>query len=434
MKIQKVLAQEILDSRGNPTVSATVLLQDGSIGWAAVPSGASTGKYEAVELRDSDLKRYSGQGVLKAVENINVKIAGTIIAMNAEDQEKIDQKMIEVDGTKNKANLGANAILAVSLAVARAEASSEKKPLYQYLSRFNPSHKEQFTMPIPQLNIMNGAKHANWLTDIQEYMILPIGAKSFADAMRMGVEVYHALRNELKALGYSVMIGDEGGYAPRVQSNEEPFERIVQAINKAEYIVGKDISIGIDCAASEYYKDEKYHLNKEGKTLSSDELLEFYKKLLARFPLVSLEDTFDQDDWQAWKKITAEKGNTVQIVGDDLLVTNIERIKIGVSEKAINAIIIKLNQIGTLSETISALLFAKQNKIMPIISHRSGETEDIFIADLAVAMDANQIKTGAPARGERTAKYNRLMMIEKELGEKATYAEFSFFNPGITTL
>ncbi len=434
MRIKAISALEILDSRGNPTLQTTVTLEDGTIGSAEIPSGASTGKYEAVELRDGDPKRYEGKGVLKAVENINTKIAGTISGMNAEDQEKVDQKMIELDGTKNKSNLGANAILSVSLAVARAETHAEKKPSYQYLTKFNPDHKEPYTMPIPQMNIMNGGKHANWATDIQEYMILPVGAKSEHDAIRMCVEVYHQLQKELKALGYAITVGDEGGFAPRLQSNEEPFVRIKQAIEKAGYISGKDFFLGVDPAASEFFHDGTYHLNKEGKTLTSDELLQFYQSLLQKYPITSFEDPFDQDDWQGFKKFNQLKGNKIQIVGDDLYTTNTDRLTLGIGEKATNAVLIKLNQIGTLTETIEAILLAKKNKMMIIVSHRSGDTEDPFIADFAVAMGANQIKTGAPDRSEHTVKYNRLITIEKELGEKAVYAEFPFFNPGIASL
>jgi len=434
MKIKMVSALEILDSRGNPTIASTVVLEDGSTGWAAVPSGASTGKYEAVELRDGDERRYAGQGVLKAVENVNTKIAGTITGMNAEEQEKIDQKMIEVDGTKNKANLGANAILSVSLAVARAEALAEKKPLYQYLTKFNPNHKEPYIMPIPQMNIMNGAKHANWATDIQEYMILPIAVGSEHEAIRMCSEIYHQLKRELKAVGYALTVGDEGGYAPRLQSNEEPFQRIQQAVEQAGYTFGKDIFLAVDAAASEFYQDQMYHLNKEGKIYTSEELLNFYQLLIQKYPIVSVEDPFDQDDWQGFKKINQLKGNKIQIVGDDLFVTNTERLKIGITEKATNSILIKLNQIGTLTETVQTILLARQNKMTSVVSHRSGETEDPFIADFTVGMGVGQIKTGAPARGERTAKYNRLIAIEKELGEKAVYAEFPFFNPGMTSL
>ncbi len=434
MKIKTISALEILDSRGNPTIASTVVLEDGSTGLASIPSGTSTGKYEAVELRDGDLKRYGGQGVLKAVENVNIKIAGTVVGMNAEEQENVDKKMIEVDGTKNKSNLGANAILSVSLAVARAEASAEKKPLYHYLTKFNPYHKDSYTMPIPQMNIMNGAKHANWATDIQEYMIFPVGAKSEQDAVRMCVEVYHQLQKELKALGYPVTVGDEGGYAPRVQSNEEPFQRIKQAVDQLGYIFGKDFLIGIDAAASEFFKEGMYHLNKEGKTLTVDELLNFYQLLLQKYPIASIEDPFDQDDWQGFKKLNQLKGDKIQIVGDDIYVTNIERLKMGIIEKATNSILIKLNQIGTLTETVQAILLARQNNMSSVVSHRSGETEDSFIADFTVAMGVGQIKAGAPARGERTAKYNRLLQIEKELGEIAVYAEFPFFNPGITSL
>lgn len=434
MKIKAVSAIEILDSRGNPTIQTTVTLENGTIGSAEIPSGASTGKYEAVELRDGDPKRYDGKGVLKAVENINIKIAGTISGMNAEDQEKIDQKMIELDGTKNKSNLGANAILSVSLAVARAQAHAEKKPSYQYLTKFNPHHKEPFTMPIPQMNIMNGGKHANWATDIQEFMILPVCAKSEHDAIRICVEVYHQLQKYLKALGYAITVGDEGGFAPLLQSNEEPFTRIKEAIERAGYIPGKDLFLGVDSAASEFFRDGFYHLNREGKTLTSSELLQFYQLLLQKYPIASFEDPFDQDDWQGFKKFRELKGDKIQIVGDDLYTTNTERINIGINEKATNAVLIKLNQIGTLTETVSAILLAKKNNLITIISHRSGDTEDPFIADFAVAMGANQIKTGAPNRSEHTVKYNRLIAIEKELGERAATAEFPFFNSGIISL
>ncbi len=434
MRIKTVSALEILDSRGNPTIQTTVILEDGTTGSAEIPSGASTGKYEAVELRDGDPKRYDGKGVLKALENINTKITGTISGMNAEDQEKIDQKMIELDGTKNKSNLGANAMLSVSLAVARAETHAEKKPSYQYLTKFNPDHKEPYIMPIPQMNIVNGGKHANWATDIQEYMILPVAAKSEHDAIRMCVEVFHQLQKELKALGYAITVGDEGGFAPRLQSNEEPFARIKQAIDKAGYIAGKDFFLGVDPAASEFFRDGSYHLNKEGKTLTSDELSNFYQSLLQKYPIASFEDPFDQDDWQGFKKFNQLKGDKIQIVGDDLYTTNAERLTIGINEKATNAVLIKLNQIGTLTETVNAILLAKKNQMVTIVSHRSGDTEDPFIADFAVAMGVNQIKTGAPDRSEHTAKYNRLITIEKELGEKAVYAEFPFFNPGIASL
>jgi enolase len=434
MRIKTVSAIEILDSRGNPTIQTTVVLEDGTTGAAEIPSGASTGKYEVVELRDGDPKRYEGKGVLKAVENINVKIAGTISGMNAEDQEKIDQKLIELDGTKNKSNLGANAILSASLAVARAQTHVEKKPSYQYLTKFNPEHKEPFILPIPQMNIMNGGRHANWATDIQEYMILPVAAKSEHDAIRMCVEVYHQLQKDLKALGYAVTVGDEGGFAPRLQSNEEPFARIKEAIEKAGYIAGKDFFLGVDSAASEFFRDGSYHLNREGKTLSGDDLLQFYQLLLQKYPIASFEDPFDQDDWLGFKKFRELKGNNIQIVGDDLYTTNTERIIMGINEKATNAVLIKLNQIGTLSETVKAILLAKKNNMMTIISHRSGDTEDPFIADFAVAMGTSQIKTGAPDRSEHTVKYNRLIAIEKELGERAVYAEFPFFNPGAASL
>ncbi len=434
MNISKIHALEILDSRGNPTVESTVILADGSAGSAKIPSGASAGSHEAIELRDHDPKRFSGNGVLKAVDNVNTKIAGVVTGMDAENQQEIDKKMIEVDGTKNKATLGANAILSVSLATARAQANSEKKPLYAYLSKFNPDHKDQYTMPIPQMNIMNGAKHANWATDIQEFIVMPVSASSTREAIRMGAEIYHCLGNELKALGYAITVGDEGGFAPQLQSNEEPFARIVQAIEKAGYVPGKDIFLGIDAAASEFYKDHRYHLNKEGKTLDSDQLIEWYQSLLPKYPIASYEDIFQEDDWKAWRKFTVLKGTVMQIIGDDLYATNRERLNQGIQEHSTNSILIKLNQIGTLTETIEAILLARKNNMTSVVSHRSGETEDPFIADFVVAMGTGQIKTGAPARSERVAKYNRLIQIEKELGEKASYAEFPFFNPGATTL
>jgi enolase len=426
MKILSVSALEILDSRSSPTVSTTVVLEDGSTGWAAVPSGASTGKYEAVELRDNDPKRYNGLGVLKAVNNVNTEIYQTIKRLDAEDQKKIDQTMIDLDGTENKAKLGANAILSVSLAVSRAQAQSEKKPLYQYLTMFNPDFKGIYTMPIPQLNIMNGGKHANWATDIQEFMIFPISAKTTTDAIRMGSEIYFQLKTLLKKNGYSINVGDEGGFAPLVKSNKEPFDLMLSAIRAAGYKPGVDVFLGVDGAASEFFLDGKYNLKKENKILTTIELVEFYKEICKTYPIISLEDIFDQDDWEGFKLMHDKVGNSMQIVGDDLYVTNIKRIQKGVDNKTTNSVLIKLNQIGTLTETIDAILLARKNNMTAIVSHRSGETEDTFIADLVLAMGTEQIKTGAPARSERTVKYNRLMAIEKELGEKAVYAKWPF--------
>lgn len=426
MKIKQIRANEILDSRGNPTLEAFVTLEDGSVGWAAVPSGASTGTYEAVELRDGDSKRYEGKGTLKAVANVEEKIAPAVIGLEAANQEKLDQTMIELDGTENKANLGANAILAVSLATARAEAVSEKKPLFEYLSKFNPDHQGVFTMPITQMNVMNGGKHANWSTDIQEYLLLPTGAPSVSEAIRMCAEVYHQLKGVLKAHSYATGVGDEGGYAPGFHSNEEPFQLMAEAIEKAGYILGKDIYFGIDSASSEFFEDGVYRLAKEGKTVDGQGLAEFYQNLRAKYPIISFEDIFAEDDWESFKNFTALVNNQAQIIGDDLYVTNIKRLQKGIENKATNSILIKLNQIGTLSETIKAILLARQNGLSAVVSHRSGETEDSFIADFVVAMGTGQIKTGAPCRSERVCKYNRLMQIEKELGEKAVYAKFPF--------
>jgi enolase len=426
MKIRSVKAEEILDSRGNPTVESTVILKDGSVGWAAVPSGASTGTYEAVELRDRDPKRYDGKGTLKAVANVNEKIGKTVIGLDASNQEKIDNIMIDLDGTENKATLGANAILSVSLAIARAEAVSEKKPLYLYLSKFNPGYNGIFTMPITQMNVMNGGKHANWSTDIQEYLLLPIGALSVSEAIRMCAEVYNQLKIILKIHNYSTCVGDEGGFAPGLNSNEEPFQLMSEAIKKAGYTLGSDISFGIDPASSEFYKNGVYNLAKEGKSVTSKELADFYMDLKSKYPIISMEDIFAEDDWDGFRDFTALVNGKVQITGDDLYVTNIKRLQKGVENKTTNSILIKLNQIGTLTETIEVILAAHQNKMSSVVSHRSGETEDPFIADFVVAMNTGQIKTGAPCRSERVTKYNRLMQIERELGDSATYARFPF--------
>lgn len=433
MKIKSLRAQEILDSRGNPTIECFTTLEDGSTGWSAVPSGASTGKYEAVELRDGDPKRYAGAGVLKAVNNVNEVIAKVIVGLEAVDQKKLDQTMIDLDGTENKARLGANAILSVSQSAAVAQAASEKKPLYQYLSKLNPDFSGVFTMPLPMFNVLNGGKHGNWASDIQEYMIFPTGAKNITEAIRMGAEVYQALKNILKSKGYAVAVGDEGGYAPQFKSNEEPFQILMEAIMKTGYTPGVDICLGIDGAASEFYlpagrqgKDGKYQLKKEGLELLTNELVEFYLNLWKKYPIVSMEDIFDQDDWDGFKKLYQKTEGKMQVMGDDLFVTNIKRLQKGIDEKTCNSILIKLNQIGTVSETTSAILMAKKAGMTTIVSHRSAETEDTFMADFVVAMGTGQIKTGAPARGERTAKYNQLMRIERELGDKAKFAEFPF--------
>ena len=427
MKIKSLQAQEILDSRGNPTIECVTTLEDGSTGWVAIPSGASTGKYEAVELRDGDPKRYGGAGVLKAIENVNSTIQSAVIGFESEDQTKLDKALIELDGTENKAKLGANAILSVSLSVARAEAQYEKKPLYQYLSKFNPDFKGIYTMPIPEMNVMNGGKHANWATDIQEYMLFPIGAPSVVEAIRMNAEVYTNLKKVLKSKGHAISVGDEGGFAPSTtKNNEEPFQLMGEAIEKAGYVLGKDICFGIDPAASEFFKDGKYQFKKEGKSLTTDELVEFYLNIWKKYPIVSMEDMFDQDDWDGFKKLFDKTNGKLQVMGDDLFVTNVKRLQKGIDEKTCNSTLIKLNQIGTLTETIDAVLLARRAGMTAIVSHRSAETEDTFMADFVVAMGTGQIKTGAPARGERTAKYNRLMRIERELEDKAQYAKFPF--------
>jgi len=427
MKITSVHAQEILDSRGNPTIECVTTLENGITGWAAVPSGASTGKYEAMELRDGDQKRYLGLGVLKAVENVNTKINDVVKGLDASNQESLDKKMIDLDATENKASLGANAILSVSLSAARAEATAEKKPLYEYLSKFNPDFKGIYTMPIPEMNVMNGGKHANWAMDIQEYILFPIGAPSVVEAIRMNAEVYAHLKIIVKSKGHAITVGDEGGFAPATtKNNEEPFELMSEAIEKAGYELGKDISFGIDPAASEFFKEGRYQFKKEGKSLTTDELLEFYLSIWKKYPIVSMEDMFDQDDWAGFEKLFEKTEGKMQVMGDDLFVTNIKRLQRGIDEKICNSILIKLNQIGTITETVSAILLARKAGMTAIVSHRSAETEDAFMADFVVAMGTGQIKTGAPARGERTAKYNQLMRIERELGEKSVYAQFPF--------
>lgn len=428
MKIKSITALQILDSRGNPTLSATVTLENGAIGWAAVPSGASTGSYEAVELRDGDMSVYGGAGVLQAVKNVEEKIALALIGLEATDQKKIDEIMIALDGTENKAVLGANAILGVSMAVARAAAVGLNQPLYQYLSKFNPSFSGVYQMPVPMMNVLNGGKHANWATDIQEYMVLPVGAKSIAEAVRMCAEIYQTLKKVLKDKGYSISVGDEGGFAPTVSSNEETFDLLSEAVVKAGYKLGSDVVYGIDAAATEFFHDGAYHLNKENKVLSSDEMIVFYKDLAERHPIRSFEDILAEDDWTGFKNFTEAFNREVQVVGDDLYVTNVKRLERGIAEQTTNSILIKLNQIGTLTETIEAITKAQTNNMTAVISHRSGETEDAFIADLVVAMGTGQIKTGAPARSERTAKYNRLIAIEAELAGKSVYTTFPFLS------
>jgi enolase len=425
MKISAIKALQILDSRGNPTVAATVILENGLSGWAAVPSGASTGSHEAVELRDGG-QAYLGAGVSQAVKNIEEKIAPALIGQEVSEQRRLDEIMIALDGTENKANLGANAILGVSLAIARAAAAAAGQPLYQYLSRFNPNFSGKYQLPVPMMNVLNGGKHANWATDIQEYMILPVGAKDFAAAVRMCAEIYQNLKKVLKTKGYSLSVGDEGGFAPAVANNEETFALLSEAVAQSGYELGRDIVFGIDAAATEFFQDGAYHLKKEGKVLTSAELIAFYQGLSERYPIRSFEDVLAEDDWDGFKAFTDSYNRAVQVVGDDLYVTNVKRLERGIAEKTTNSILIKLNQIGTLSETVDAVNEAQKNGMTAVISHRSGETEDSFIADLVVALGTGQIKTGAPARSERTAKYNRLLAIEAELGEQAEYAAFPF--------
>ena len=414
--ITDVYAREIMDSRGNPTVEVEVYLEDGTIGRAAVPSGASTGQFEAVELRDSDSPRYLGKGVLQAVANVNDIIAPAILGFDASEQVAIDRIMIELDGTPNKAKLGANAILGVSMAVARAAAESYDLPLFQYLGGTNAKE-----LPVPMMNILNGGAHADNNVDIQEFMIMPIGATSFMEALRYCAEVYHTLKGVLKAKGLATGVGDEGGFAPNLGSNEEALQVITEAIEKAGLVVGKDIVFAIDAASSEFYKDGKYHLAGEGKVKTAAEMVEYYAELCEKYPIYSIEDGLAEEDWEGWKLLTDRLGKTVQLVGDDLFVTNTERLSRGIKEDTANAILIKVNQIGTLTETFDAIEMAKRAGYTAVISHRSGETEDSTIADIAVAVNAGQIKTGAPARSERVAKYNQLLRIEDMLAETAQY-------------
>ena len=414
--ITDVYAREIMDSRGNPTVEVEVYLEDGTIGRAAVPSGASTGQFEAVELRDSESPRYLGKGVLQAVANVNDIIGPAILGFDASEQVAIDGVMIELDGTPNKAKLGANAILGVSMAVARAAAESYDLPLFQYLGGTNAKE-----LPVPMMNILNGGAHADNNVDIQEFMIMPIGASSFMEALRYCAEVYHTLKGVLKAKGLATGVGDEGGFAPNLGSNEEALQVITEAIEKAGLVVGKDIVFAIDAASSEFYKDGKYHLAGEGKVKTAAEMVEYYVELCEKYPIYSIEDGLAEEDWEGWKLLTERLGKTVQLVGDDLFVTNTERLSRGIKEDTANAILIKVNQIGTLTETFDAIEMAKRAGYTAVISHRSGETEDSTIADIAVAVNAGQIKTGAPARSERVAKYNQLLRIEDMLAETAQY-------------
>ena len=418
--IDAVVAREILDSRGNPTVEVEVLLEDGTLSRAAVPSGASTGAFEAYELHDGDKKRYLGKGVLKAVGSVTDELGPAVEDLDAADQRIIDMVLNETDGTVNKERVGANAILGVSLAVAKAAASSADLPLFRYLGGPN-AH----TLPVPMMNIINGGSHADNDVDIQEFMVVPLGASSFSEGLRWGVETYHALKGLLKSKGLATGLGDEGGFAPNLESNRAALDLIVEAIELAGYKPGTDIALALDCAATEFYKDGSYHF--EGKQLSSTEIVAYYAELLEAYPLVSIEDPLEEEDWDGYVHLTAQLGDKVQIVGDDLFVTNPIRLAKGLELGAANSILIKVNQIGTLTETMDAVSLAQRAGYKVVISHRSGETEDTFIADLAVATDAGQIKTGAPARSERVAKYNQLLRIEEELGEAAVYAGRSAF-------
>jgi enolase len=415
--IEEIIAREVLDSRGNPTVEVEVRLEDGSSGHAIVPSGASTGEFEAVELRDGDKSRYGGKGVLKAVENVNTTIAEALIDMDAADQVGIDRELIALDGTKNKGKLGANGILAVSLACAKAAATSVGLPLFRYLGGVY-SH----VLPVPMMNIMNGGKHALNSTDFQEFMVMPVGAESFREGLRWGAEIYHTLHKVLHDRGLSTTTGDEGGFAPSLPDNEAPLKLIMEAIEKAGYRPGEQIMLAMDPAVSEIYKDGKYHLERENRFLSTAELVDYWADLAARYPIISIEDGLDQNDWEGWKLLRERIGDHVQLVGDDFLVTNVERLQQAIDENACNSILIKLNQIGSLTETMAAIQLAQFHGWTAVVSHRSGESEDVTIADLVVATNAGQIKTGAPARTDRVAKYNQLLRIEEELGSSAVYA------------
>jgi len=416
--INLIKAREILDSRGNPTISTQVILESGAVGKAAVPSGASTGTHEALELRDEDSSRYLGKGVFKAVANVQEIISPEIVGMDALEQEKIDSRLIQLDGTPLKKKLGANAILSVSMAVAHAASLALDTPLYHYLGQ-----RKNYRLPVPLVNILNGGSHADNNVDIQEFMIAPIGSSNFSEAIRLAAEVFHNLKKILRKKGYGTAVGDEGGFAPNLKSNQEALELILESIEKAGYNPGKDIHLALDAAASEFYSDDRYIFKKsDGSKKSSAEMVEFYQNLVDKYPIISIEDGFAEDDWKGWKLMTDALGDKIQIVGDDIFVTNLERFKKGVNQGIGNSILIKLNQIGTLTETVEAVKYAHKTGYSAVISHRSGETEDTFIADLSVALDTGQIKTGSLSRSERVAKYNRLLEIEEELEDKGSYA------------
>ena len=422
--IAKIIAREVLDSRGNPTIEAEVFTETGAVGSAMVPSGASTGIREALELKDGDENRYLGRGVLKAVENIKAKISSVVVGMDVTDQADIDQAMIDLDGSPNKANLGANAILAVSMATAHAAANEKGIPLYEYLGGDG-----SLTMPVPMMNIINGGAHADNSVDIQEFMIIPVGASSIREAVRYGTEIFHALKSVLSAKGLSTTVGDEGGFAPNLSSNEDAIEVILEAIDKAGFKAGEDILLGLDVASSEFYADGKYNLASENKMLSAEEFIDFLSPWFDKYPIISMEDGMAEDDWDGWRLMSDRFGKDVQLVGDDLFVTNTEILKEGIDKNIANSILIKVNQIGTLTETIAAINMAKEAGYTVVISHRSGETEDTTIADLAVATSAGQIKTGSLSRSDRVAKYNRLMKIEDQLGDRASYpGKHAFYN------
>ena len=420
--IVEIYAREVLDSRGNPTVEVEVTTENGIVGTAIVPSGASTGVHEAVELRDGDKARYLGKGTLNAVNNVNEKIADELIGFDVFDQVGIDRALIQIDGTDNKSNLGANAILGVSMAVARAASIESDTPLYEYIGGVNAK-----TLPVPMMNILNGGEHADNNVDIQEFMVMPAGAVSFKEALRMGTEVFHNLKTVLKSKGYNTAVGDEGGFAPNLSSNEEALQTIMEAIEKAGYVPGKDIFLALDVASSEMYENGKYNFKGEGKVYTSEELVNYYSNLVNKYPIISIEDGLSEDDWDGWKLLTEKLGNKVQLVGDDLFVTNYSRLNLGINKGIANSILIKLNQIGTITETLDAIELAKTNGYTCVISHRSGETEDTFIADLAVALNTGFIKTGSASRTDRIAKYNQLLRIQENLGANAKYGGLSAF-------